>query len=422
MALKNHPLRSRIGAEIHMRRMAALQAPCQMLQVVRIVEAADHGRERAHAAAMPGVVRSEAQSGVSHISGVAAGGIAYMWERHSEATTSTVVLPRRAAAGVFADEQNDAEAMRWLSDAPGSVIRAVRIGIVATGREAEAVAATCSFAESDLVSCYLGKARIWTDFHTRGDGFGRLLVAANGVPPNDLGRLVQRVQELGNYRNMALMGLPLAQEKAREVAEAEAAIVDLAGRMAAGEDDRALLDELSALASRVTSLTAATAYRMSATAAYAAIATDRLQQLDCTPVEGCLTLDEFTERRLLPAARTCSSFVLRLESLSGRIERATSLLRTRVEMSVEEQNVALLQSMNRTAVRQVRIQKLVEGLSVMAVSYYAVGLLSYLAKGVSAALGTHAEILAAAAVIPVLLVVWIYLRGKVRRIEQEGED
>lgn len=421
MALKNHPLRSRVGAEIHMRRMPALLAPCQMLQVVRIVDAADHGRERAHAGAMPGILRSEAQSGMSHISGVAPGGIAYMWERHSEATTSTVVLPRRGATGVFADEQDDAEAMRWLSDAPGGVIRAVRIGVVATAREAEAVAADCSFAEADLVSCHIGKARIWTDFHIRGDGFGRLLVAANGVPPNDLGRVVQRVQELGNYRNMALIGLPIAQEKAREVGEAEAAIVDLAGRMAAGEDDRALLDELSALASRVTSLTAATAYRMSATAAYAAIATDRLQQLSCGPVEGCITLNEFTERRLLPAARTCESFVRRLESLSGRIERATSLLRTRVEMSVEEQNVALLQSMNRTSVRQVRIQKLVEGLSVMAVSYYAVGLIFYVLKGVSPALGAHAELLAAATVIPVFVAVWLYMRRKVRRIEQEGD-
>jgi len=422
MALTNHPLRSRVVSEMHMRRMPALAAPCQMVQVIRIIDAHDHGRERSHAAAMPGVSRPEAQVSARHISGIAPGGIEYVWERHSEATTSTVIFPRRAAADVFTQLQDDEQAMGWLTDAPGGVLRAVRVGIVATEDEAETIAKSVGFSELDLVSCHVGKVRIWSDFLLHGDGFGRLLVAANGVSPMDLGRLVQKVQELGNYRNMALLGLPMAQEKARDVAEAEGAIVDIAERMAKGEGDRALLDELSALASSVTSLTAATAFRMSATAAYTSIATDRLEQLTCTPVEGYITLEEFTERRLLPAARTCASFGNRLESLSIRIERATSLLRTRVEMSVEEQNVALLKSMNRTSVRQVRLQKLVEGLSVMAVSYYAVGLLAYLFKGVAPALGSRMELLAALSVVPVFVVVWLYMRSKVKSIDEGPED
>jgi uncharacterized membrane-anchored protein len=393
-----------------------------MVQVIRIIEAEDHGRERSHAATMPGVTRPEAQLSARHISGVAPGGIEYLWERHSEATTSSVIFPRRRSADVFVELQDDSAAMGWLTDAPGGVLRAVRVGIVETEAEAEAIARETGFSEVDLVSCHIGKVRIWSDFLLHGDGFGRLLVAANGLAPLDLGRLVQRVQELGNYRNMALLGLPMAQEKAREVADAEAAVVDIAERMARGEGDRALLDELSALASRVTSLTAATAFRMSATAAYTSIATDRLAQLPCTAIEGYSTLEEFTERRLLPAARTCASFVGRLESLSVRIERATSLLRTRVEMSVEEQNVALLKSMNRTSARQVRLQKLVEGLSVMAVSYYAVGLLAYLFKGVAPLMGTKMELLAALAVVPVFLGVWAYMRAKLRSIEESPED
>jgi uncharacterized membrane-anchored protein len=422
VALKNHPLRSRVVSEMHMRRMPALHPPCQMVQVIRIVDPEDHGRERSHAAQMPGVTRPEAQINARHISGTAPGGLEFMWERHSEATTSTVIFPRRRSADVFAELQDDQAAMGWLTEAPGGVLRAVRVGVVADEAEAEALVAEVGFSEVDLVSCRIGKCRIWSDFLLHGDGFGRLLVAANGLPAMDLGRLVQKLQELGNYRNMALMGLPMAQEKAREVADAETAIVEIAARMARGEGDRALLDELSMLASRVTSLTAETAFRMSATAAYTAIATDRLQQLPGTPVEGFITLEEFTERRLLPAARTCESFVRRLESLSVRIERATSLLRTRVEMTVEEQNSSLLKSMNATSARQVRLQKLVEGLSVMAVSYYAVGLLLYLFKGIAPPLGGRAEFWVGLAVVPVFVVVWLYMRAKVRRIDQAGED
>lgn len=418
MALNNHPLRSRVVSEMHMRRMPALTAPAQMVQVIRLFGPEGLAIERAHAAAMPGVPRVEAQPGARHIAGTAPGGIDFVWELHSEASTSTVIFPRRTAGEVFAELPGDRAAMDWLTGAPGGVLRAVRVGIVATEVEAEEVAAAVGFGEADLVSCHVGKTRIWSDFLLHGDGFGRLLVAANGVRPMDLARLVQKVQELGNYRNMALLGLPMAQEKAREVAEAEAALVEIAERMARGEGDRALLDELSALASSVTSITAATAYRMSATAAYTSIATDRLEQLPETPIEGFITLEEFTERRLLPAARTCASFVNRLESLSVRIERATSLLRTRVEMSVEEQNVALLKSMNRTSERQVRLQKLVEGLSVMAVSYYAVGLLLYFLKGVAPPLGGKAELWVGVAVVPVFLLVWAYMRTKVRSIDR----
>ncbi len=422
MPLNNHPLRARVVSEMHMRRIPALVAPCQMVQVIRIIDAQDHGRERAHAAAMPGVTRPEAQLSARHISGTAPGGIDYVWERHSEATTSTVIFPRRRAADVFAERQDDEAAMGWLTQAPGGVLRAVRVGIVETTGQAEAVAKDVGFSQTDLVSCDIGNVRIWSDFLLHGDGFGRLLVAANGMLPMDLARLVQKVQELGNYRNMALLGLPMAQEKAAEVALAEAAVVDIAERMARGEGDRALLDELSALASRVASLTAATAYRMSATAAYTSIATDRLEQLPCVAIEGAITLEDFTERRLLPAARTCASFVQRLETLSVRIERATSLLRTRVEMSVEEQNVALLQSMNRTSARQVRLQKLVEGLSVMAVSYYAVGLLFYLLKGVAPLFGGKPELFTGLAVLPVFLAVRAYMHARVKKIDATPDE
>lgn len=421
MPLNNHPLRARVVSEMHMRRMPALQAPCQMVQVIRIIDPADHGRERSHAMTMPGVPRPQAQASARHIAGLAPGGVEFAWERHSEATTATVIFPRQSASDVFAERPGDEAAMAWIADAPGGVLRAVRVGIVPDEESAEAVVQAVGFSQADLVSCRIGPARIWSDFLLHGDGYGRLLVAANGTRPEDLGRLVQKLQELGNYRNMALLGLPMAQEKAREVAEAEAEIVSITERMAQGQGDRSLLDQLTALAAKVSSLTAATAFRMSATAAYTSIATDRLAQLPETPVEGFITLEEFTERRLLPAARTCESFVRRLETLSVRIERATSLLRTRVEMTVEEQNVALLQSMNRTAARQVRLQKLVEGLSVMAVSYYAVGLLLYLFKGVAPMLGGKAELWTGLAVLPVFLVVWLYLRARVRKIEAGDE-
>ena len=420
MAFTNHPLRDRIVSEMHMRRMPALSAPALMVQVIRLVDPADRDAEHAHVAKMPDVPKREAVVSARHINGQTPKGIDYLWERHSEATTATTILPREGG-DPFAAQSGDLAAMAWLSDAPGGVLRAVKVGIVRDEADALAIAPGIGFSDRDLVSCRIGDARIWSDFLLHADGFGRLLVAAGNTLPADLGRLVQQVQELGNYRNLALLGLPLAQAEAPLVGALESELVTIAERMAKGEGNAALLDELCQLSAQVTEITATTAFRMSATAAYASIAQDRLAAVASSRIQGYQTLEEFTDRRLLPAVRTCASFVDRLEALSIRIERATSLLRTRVEMTVQAQNVELLRSMDRSSARQFRLQKVVEGLSVVAVSYYAVGLLAYLFKGVAKDLHASQEQLAALAVVPVFFLVWLYMRWRVRRIEPESK-
>ena len=72
--------------------------------------------------------------------------------------------------------------------------------------------------------------------------------------------------------------------------------------------------------------------------------------------------------------RTCRSSEERLDELSDRAERAANLLRTRVDVANQQQNVEVLKAMDRRAAMQLRLQETVEGLSVVAISYYAVNL------------------------------------------------
>lgn len=395
--------------------MPLLAPPMLMTQVVRLVDPEDREAERTHILAMPSVAPDAVDIRARHIGGRRPDGLEYMWEGHSEGSTTTVIAPA-AGSDPFTPSANDEPAMAWLLKAPGSVLRAVRIAIVATQAEATAAISAADFSAPELVSCKIGSAQIWSDFLIRPDRFGRLLVMAGDHSPADLGRIVQQLQELGNYRNLSLMGLPLAQAQGPRLAELEQTLVAIAERMAAGEADPSLLDQLCELAAQVTAITATTAFRMSATVAYAQIVQDRIETLDVIDVAGYQTLEEFTDRRLLPATRTCASFSARLEALSVRIERATSLLRTRVEMLLQSQNAALLQSMDHNAERQLRLQRVVEGLSVVAVSYYAVGLLSSLLKVVAGHYGISHDVLTALCVVPVVTCVWIYLRRRVRQI------
>jgi uncharacterized membrane-anchored protein len=414
MPFNDHPLRSRVVSEMHMRRMPPLAAPMLMMQIVRIVGGDERDAERAHILAMPGVVSAAITERNRHIGAQRHDGTEFLWECHSEASTATIIIPTSTQDPFKASTDN--ETIKWLSDAPGKILRAVKIAIVEDSESAHKVMQSAQFSAAELVSGKVGPVQVWTDFLIRDDHYGRLLVSGGGLPGADLGRVVQQIQELGNYRNLALLGLPLAQEQGPVVADLEKKLVDIAGRMAAGEADPALLDQLCELAAQVTAITASTAYRMSATAAYAQIVEDRIEALKATGIVGFQTLEEFTERRLLPAIRTCASFTARLEALSVRIERATSLLRTRVEMALQSQNAALLQSMDKNAERQLRLQRVVEGLSVVAVSYYAVSLFSFILKPVAGFMGIPHELLAAISVVPIATLVWIFLRRKVRLI------
>jgi uncharacterized membrane-anchored protein len=96
-----------------------------------------------------------------------------------------------------------------------------------------------------------------------------------------------------------------------------------------------------------------------------------------------MTLQEFLMRRITPAVKTCQTAAKHLEDISRRVTRASDLLRTRVEMMLQEQNQALLKSMNKRAHIQMRLQQTVEGLSVAAISYYGMQLFETVLKSLT---------------------------------------
>jgi uncharacterized membrane-anchored protein len=115
-------------------------------------------------------------------------------------------------------------------------------------------------------------------------------------------------------------------------------------------------------------------------------------------------------RRYDPAMRTVKSAEKRLKEMAERAERAAELLRTRVDVERSAQNQKLLESMDRRADLALRLQHTVEGLSVVAISYYAVSLVAYLAAPFGKGLGMSKEALTAALVLPVVGAVWFMVR------------
>ena len=177
---------------------------------------------------------------------------------------------------------------------------------------------------------------------------------------------------------------------------------------------------MTELAAELEADAAASLYRFGASRAYDGIVEERLGALAEQVVPGYETWAGFLQRRVAPAMRTCRSVEERQANLSRKLTRATTLLRTWVDVEVEKQNRDLLASMNNRARLQLRLQQTVEGLSVAAVSYYVVGLIGYLAKGTPLfGAETHPELLTAISVPFVVAGIWLFVR-RIRKSHSEA--
>ena len=212
---------------------------------------------------------------------------------------------------------------------------------------------------------------------------GRFLIYNHQLNPCQTGRLVRRLLELETYRMMALLSFPIAKDIAPKIRGMNlelASIIQEISEIQGLEDERSLLGQLTHLSANIEQVISNTNYRFSATEAYYRLVQSRLKELDETDVDGLQTMSEFLSRRLTPAYLTCETIEKDLDELSNRIDRASELLRTRMNLTIESQNQDLLHSMNRRAKLQFRMQQAVEGLSVAAISYYLVGLVKYVAE------------------------------------------
>ncbi|MEM8694715.1 MAG: DUF3422 domain-containing protein [Pseudomonadota bacterium] len=413
-----HPLRRGLVREMHMRRFAPVPDRCEIVQMVWVVGDELRDQENRMLQSAPDGMEFAVDDEARHVTSSTRSGAAFIWEQHTEASTITAIIAPDAQSG----RQNLVD---WMENWPGAVVRATRIFVEPTETEAERKIDEMAFTKDDLVSCHINEGvRLWSDFGIH-EGYGRTLIAARDTSPRDLGRIVQRLQELGNYRNMALLGFPMVQDKAPRLDRLERQLADYAQTLEQdGEsDDEALLDQLTRLSAELALIRVETGFRLGATRAYATIALDRLEKLAIEKLAGFQSLTDFTERRLLPAVKTCESFEARLNDLSERADGVIALLNTRIDTRIKAQNRDLLSSMESSLGIQLRLQHLIEGLSVIAATYYAVGLIAYLIKGEQFFEdGLSADVMVALLVFPVMAAIYLFVRWQRVRILKTDEN
>jgi uncharacterized membrane-anchored protein len=422
--LAPHPQRDAVLAEVHARPFHPLPTPRRLVHFAFMLGGDRAAADRAALAAFCAAraVPPPPEGARHHRADLP--GVSLRWEQHTEFTTYTWEFAGTAIP--FSPPARTPASIMASLPQPGPLLSAADLHLIAASDAVTPERIPHLFDPASLAMSEVegGAAISATDFHADADGFVRILVVDRGLGPAQAGAVAQRLLEIETYRTLALLGLPEAQSLGPKVKGIEDALTRIANAMTGktGLDaDHKLLDELTALAAALEAEAASSGYRFGASRAYDGIVQQRLAAIHEAGIGGWPTIAEFLARRMGPAMRTCAIMEERQQKLSEKLARAANLLRTRVDVEIERQNRDLLSAMNERTRLQLRLQQTVEGLSVAAISYYIVGLASYLFKGLKdVGLLPFDPGLATAIVVPIAVVAVALVVRRIRNHQGDG--
>ena len=423
--IQDHPLRYHLANELHARPFPAMLSPSTVIYLaVKQPKEAVH-RDRSldvehlkalldrHGAAHP-------QPGATHHS-AQLGRYTLKWEQHTEFVSYTLYgdgVSERA----FDPADFDLFPPDWLSQAPGQRVTSLMIRILPRPKSDDRIRDLLSdwfVPESLAVAKVLDDSAIVAgDFRIDPAGHMRFALFANeSTGTQRIGRLVQRICEIETYRAMSMLGFSRARGLSPTIGALDTHLSEMMVEMTSDTvPAEQTLTRLLSVSAQLEAMAAQSAFRFGATGAYEALVNQRIKLLREVRYSSYQTFSEFMLRRYEPAMRTVKSAEKRVATLANRARRSGELLRTRVDVERSAHNQALLASMDRRADLALRLQHTVEGLSVVAISYYAVSLAGYLFYPLAAALGLSKGMLISMLTLPVVGLVWLGLRRVKRKL------
>ncbi len=376
---ENYPQRFTLHNEVHARAPISLNLPFKAAFLAITLNQEEKKLERIHLEKLCeryGKIPPKNDS--SHFT-ISMDSFELCWEQHTEFSSYTFYV-LQSLDKPFSHLALDHVPVDWLSELPGNIIVAIHASALHGDHPSVSDSDNISefFVGNSVIGAEVsgGAARAFTDFKIHADGFSRFLILDHHLKPGQAGRLLQRLFEIEVYRVMAMMTLPIAKKLNTELNTADVRLLTITNAMAKpGSDDARLLDELTTLAAEVENHLSTHHFRFGAASAYYSLVEQRIVDLREVRIQGFQTIGEFMKRRLEPAIDTCNTTFSRFTFLSKRINNASQLLRTRVDISIEQQNQALLTSMDVRAQTQLRLQETVESLSIVAITSYIVSLI-----------------------------------------------
>lgn len=383
----NHPQRFVLHNEVHVRSSFNIKLPVRASHLALLLTTDEKMQERKHLSLLCERFGIAAPAKEADHFSATFNSFQIRWEQHGEFSTYSFYVHDNPSHP-FEDSALNKVPVDWLAELNGQVIVAAHTTIVSAAdvnfdEQTDVTALLPYFADNPIIGAKVtgGAASVFTDFRIHVDGFSRFLIINHDLRSEQAGRLLQRLFEIEVYRVMALLAFPTARKLYPVLNKADRQLFTITSAMTSPENnDAELLDELTTLAAEVENHISSNHFRFAAASAYYQLVEQRVIDLREVRIQGIQTIGEFIKRRLEPAMHTCSSVSHRFTLLSERVSNAGQLLRTRVDIILERQNQSLLSSMALRAKMQLRMQQMVEGISMVAITYYAANLVGKLAE------------------------------------------
>lgn len=225
----------------------------------------------------------------------------------------------------------------------------------------------------------MSAASIWTSFRIDQNKQTPFLIYDVHLDPNKRKRIISLTLDMWTYSSLILhlvhnikKVIPLIDETEGNLRELiEALKIDDGIQKTNGH-----LPQLLASAEEIGKFFAHIGGQLGAVSAYAKLVEERIQQLNAEEIFGTQSINTFVMEHILPESRLCATIQSRLKELSLQNARAIDLVRTKVDFAIHLESQNLLTSLDTNTNINVQMQRVVEILSSIPLTYYAWKLLS----------------------------------------------
>jgi uncharacterized membrane-anchored protein len=208
-----------------------------------------------------------------------------------------------------------------------------------------------------------------------------------GVHASRLKEIVDAVVRIETYYHLLLMQKPLFSAAIDQVYKFEQVHLkqrEIISGHIAHADPQTLQRWLNSLTQdllKTNRIAGKLHFELSASVPYDKIVHTTLASLTEKPLEAYRPVSDYVLSGITGVAEGYQQLLKRIDTLRAGFEGIISIIRARVDLILEGQNLALLQSVDQTTKSQVLLQHTVEGLSVIVIAYYVAGLGGYIFKG-----------------------------------------
>jgi uncharacterized membrane-anchored protein len=199
--------------------------------------------------------------------------------------------------------------------------------------------------------------------------------------------IVDAIVRIETYYHLLLMQKPLfsaAIDQAYKFEQVHLKQREIISEHISHADSLALQRWLNGLTQdwlKTTRLSSKLHFELSASVPYDKIVHRTLASLDERTLPLYRPMSEYVLSGITGVAEGNQQLLKRMETLRSGFEGTISIIRARVDLMLQSQNLTLLISVDKTTKSQAILQYTVEGLSVIVIAYYLSGLMAYIFKG-----------------------------------------